>query len=123
MLIVTTPDLPGYEIRMVLGPVLAVSAYDTSALSGVSLIRRPAERARALSGLHQDATRYGANAVVSVRFDTAHSGVDWAVGTAVWVDPVTPAARAQYEAMVAARRVPPQSPPAGTLPAYFGPVV
>jgi uncharacterized protein YbjQ (UPF0145 family) len=120
--IVTTPDVPGFQTRTVLGPVLGNSTYEDPRL-GPSVTSRQAKRSFALSQLHGDAARYGANAIVAVRFDSPELGSDWATGTAVWVEPVTAAARAQYAAMVAARRVPPAAPPESTLPAYFGPVV
>ncbi|GAA1678258.1 hypothetical protein GCM10009765_29460 [Fodinicola feengrottensis] len=118
MLIVTTPEVPGYQIRMVFGPVMGRSVYVSTGIASLT-----SNRAKAFQDLHHDAARYGANAVVSIRFDAPSDGLDWVVGTAVWVDPVSEDARAQYAAMVAARRVPSQAPPAGTLPAYFGPPV
>lgn len=122
LFMVTTPEVPGYEIRMVFGPVMA-SVSSTS--MGLSSVQSAQYRAGALTYLFADAARYGANAVVSLRFDSTQvreSTADFtAYGTATWVEPVTPEAQAQYQAMLAARRVPPQPPPSNTLPAFFGP--
>ena len=67
MLIVTTNDIPGHRIDAVFGEVMA------------RMVAEAAQR--------------GANAIVAMRFDTAHMANNWseicAYGTAVYAIPLT----------------------------------
>jgi hypothetical protein len=58
-----------------------------------------------------EAARRGANAIVAMRFDSGAIG-QWseicAYGTAVWVQPLSDHAKAQYDAMVQAGQLPHQ---------------
>src|SRR2546430_17427875 len=69
-------------------------------------------RNEAMGRMIYQAQQRGANAVISFRFDNGEIAGRWteicAYGTAVWGDPVTEDAKAQYEAMVRAGRMPPQ---------------
>jgi uncharacterized protein YbjQ (UPF0145 family) len=116
MLIVTTDDLAGHEIRSVLGEVLGVAvrtdqgrpAADRApgASSGTFRVtgEQPgiglaATRREAVDRLAEEARRKGANAVVGMCFDTvalAGGGHEvCAYGTAVWAEPVKSVSRDQ----------------------------
>ncbi|HEX6498362.1 MAG TPA: YbjQ family protein [Micromonosporaceae bacterium] len=124
MLVVTTENLPGYEIRTVLGEVLGVTIHQRNPYAeGVKALdggRNPLatqtlaqSRDDTVARMLEAAQKRGANAVVGMRFDHRVISESWAemcaYGTAVWVVPVTHWARRQYELMVAAGRVPPVS--------------
>ena len=116
MLVVTTDCLPGYDIRVVLGEVLGVTASTRNPY--VSGLRSPSTgakgdmaqvlvqtRARAIKQMMQAAKRRGANAILGMRFDNRDITSMWveivAYGTAVVAVPVTPEAQRQFEAMTA----------------------
>jgi uncharacterized protein YbjQ (UPF0145 family) len=101
MLIVTTNDLPGYEIEEVLGEVygLTVRSRNIGAQLGAGfkslvggelkgMTKQLAEgRDHASERLTEEAEAKGANAILAFRFDTSELGSTWteicAYGTAV----------------------------------------
>ncbi|WP_203904522.1 YbjQ family protein [Virgisporangium aliadipatigenens] len=112
MLVVTTDTLPGYDIRVVLGEVLGVTASTRNPFaSGLRSPRTGAKgdmaqvlvqtRARAIRQMIVAAKRRGATAVLGMRFDNrdfTSSGVEIvAYGTAVIAVPVTPEAKAHFD--------------------------
>jgi hypothetical protein len=66
-----------------------------------------------------------ANAIVAFRFDNGEIAGRWteicAYGTAVWVAPTSDAAKQQYEALVAAGRMPHQQQYATNISEYGPP--
>ena len=68
-------------------------------------------RNEAMARMVEEARSRGANAIISMRFDSGAIG-QWseicAYGTAVWVVPVSDAAKRQYDAMVQAGQMPHQ---------------
>jgi uncharacterized protein YbjQ (UPF0145 family) len=116
VLVVTTDTLPGYDVRVVLGEVLGVTASTRNPFA--SGIRSPSTgergdmaqvlvqtRARAIEQMMVAARRRGANAILGMRFDNRDITSMWveivAYGTAVIAVPVTPEAQRQYEIMSA----------------------
>ncbi|BBZ47060.1 YbjQ family protein [Mycobacterium parmense] len=111
MLIVTTNDLPGWEIRRVYGEVFGLAVRSRNALSQLGanirsifggelqdMTQNLADgRNEAVDRLMVEARNRGANAVVAMRFDTTDIGDVWteicAYGTAVQATPVTDAAK------------------------------
>ena len=100
MLVVTTDQLPGYEVRDVLGEVIGVTARTHNPFAeGIKSLHggtnpRMAEvltrwREEAVERMAQVAARRGANAVVGMRFDHREVTSSWveicAYGTAVVV--------------------------------------
>ncbi len=103
MIIVTTNDLPGYEVEKVLGEVfgLTVRSRNLGSQIGASLkslrggelkgmTKMLAEgREHATERLIEEAESKGANAILGFRFDTSELGTTWteicAYGTAVKV--------------------------------------
>lgn len=104
MLVVTTNDLPGYEVRAVLGEVIVSLPRTRNAFAeGVKSLRGGAFdpragarllrwRTDAVAHLGEAARRRGANAVIGMRFDHREVGTMWmelcAYGTAVVVSRV-----------------------------------
>ena len=116
MLVVTTDNLPGYDVRVVLGEVLGVTASTRNPYAAG--VRSPSTgergdmahvlvqtRARAIEQMMVAARRRGANAILGMRFDNRDITSMWveivAYGTAVVVVPVTPEAQRQFDAMTA----------------------
>lgn len=111
MLVVTTNDLPGWEIQRVCGEVFGLTVRSRNAfsqlgagfksLAGGELKGMTANlvtsRNEAMSRLLDEVRARGGNAVVAMRFDTSELGSTWteicAYGTAVVAVPVTDAAR------------------------------
>jgi uncharacterized protein YbjQ (UPF0145 family) len=101
MLIVTTNDLPGYEIQEVLGEVYGLTVRSRNIGSQIGagfkslvggelkgMTKQLAEgRDHASERLTEEAESKGANAVLAFRFDTSELGSTWteicAYGTAV----------------------------------------
>jgi uncharacterized protein YbjQ (UPF0145 family) len=101
MLIVTTNDLPGYEIQEVLGEVYGLTVRSRNIGSQIGagfkslvggelkgMTKQLAEgRDHASERLTEEAEAKGANAVLAFRFDTSELGSTWteicAYGTAV----------------------------------------
>ncbi len=111
MLIVTTNDIPGWEIQRVLGEVFGLTVRSRNAISqlgaGIKSIfggelqgmtkNLADSRNQAMERLMTEAHHRGANAIVGMRFDTTEIGDVWteicAYGTAVQATPVTDAAK------------------------------
>jgi uncharacterized protein YbjQ (UPF0145 family) len=106
MLVVTTDNLPGYDVRRVIGEVMGVIARSRNPfIEGIKVLegglnpRTPQIlthwRQEAISRLTAQAHRRGANAVIGMRFDNRDVGDYWteicAYGTAVLVTPATQA--------------------------------
>lgn len=100
MLVVTTDDLPGYEVRKVLGEVIGVTGRTRNPFrEGVRKLHDASEpqvvkaltrwRLEAVEDMTAHARRLGANAVVGMRFDHRNVSDMWteicAYGTAVCV--------------------------------------
>ena len=111
MLIVTTNDLPGWEIQRVCGEVFGLTVRSRNAFSQFGagfksifggelqgMTKNLAEsRNEAMGRLMAEARNRGGNAIVAMRFDTTEIGEVWteicAYGTAVQAVPITDAAR------------------------------
>jgi uncharacterized protein YbjQ (UPF0145 family) len=104
MLVVTTDELPGHEVRRVLGEVIGATGRLHNAFTeGVRMLERGDRnprmsqelakwRAEAVERMIETARQRGANAVVGMRFDHRNITDAWgeicAYGTAVYVVPV-----------------------------------
>ena len=111
MLVVTTNDIPGWEIQRVCGEVFGLTVRSRNAFSQFGagfksmfggelqgMTKNLAEsRNEAMARLINEARNKGGNAIVAMRFDTTEIGDVWteicAYGTAVQAVPVTDAAR------------------------------
>ncbi len=111
MLVVTTNDIPGWEIQRVCGEVFGLTVRSRNAFSqmGASfksmfggelqgMTKNLAEsRNEAMNRLMSEASNRGGNAIIGMRFDTTELGEVWteicAYGTAVQAVPVTEGAR------------------------------
>jgi uncharacterized protein YbjQ (UPF0145 family) len=127
MLITTGNDLPGYDIVTVQGEVFGLTVRSRNigagCLAGLRSIgggEIPGftkllvqSRNEAMARMVGEATGRGANAIIAMRFDSGALG-QWseicAYGTAVWVQPSSPAARQQFDTMVKAGEMPHQQP-------------
>ena len=101
MIVVTTNDLPGYQIDEVLGEVWGITVRSRNAFSQVgaglnSMLRGELKRMtkalydsrnEVMNRMLEEAQRRGANAILAMRFDTSEMGDVWteicAYGTAV----------------------------------------
>ncbi|TDB72684.1 YbjQ family protein, partial [Micromonospora sp. KC723] len=118
VLVVTTDQLPGYEIRQILGEVVSSMARTRNPYrEGVKNLRGGAYdpmapdnltrwRTDSVARLGEEARRLGANAVVGMRFDSRDCGEMWmeicAYGTAVIVVPKVPDVMPADQPLVAA---------------------
>src|ERR1700712_5442425 len=111
MLVVTSNDLPGWEIRQTLGEVFGLTVRSRNAFSQMgagfkSLVGGELKgmttnlinsRNEVMGRMLEEARNRGGNAVVAMRFDTSEMGDVWteicAYGTAVVAIPKTDAAR------------------------------
>lgn len=111
MLVVTTNDIPGWEIQDVKGEVFGLTVRSRNAFSQMgagfkSLVGGELKgmtanlvesRNEVMGRMLEEARARGGNAVVAMRFDTSEMGDTWteicAYGTAVVAVPVTDAAR------------------------------
>jgi uncharacterized protein YbjQ (UPF0145 family) len=111
VLIVTTNDIPGWEIQRVCGEVFGLTVRSRNAFSQLGagfksmfggelqgMTKNLAEsRNEAMGRLIAEARNRGGNAIVAMRFDTTEIGDVWteicAYGTAVLAAPVTEAAK------------------------------
>jgi len=136
MLVVTSNDISGYQIRAVFGEVFGVTVRARNVGAGFTAGLRSIgggeipemtqlllqSRNEAMGRMIYQAQQRGANAVISFRFDNGEIAGRWteicAYGTAVWVDPVTDDAKAQYDAMVRAGRMPHQAQYATNVSEY-----
>ncbi|MCZ2111898.1 MAG: YbjQ family protein [Dehalococcoidia bacterium] len=103
MLIVTTNDLPGYEVVEVLGEVFGLTVRSRNAFSqlgsGIKSVfggelkgmtqALTDSRNQVMERMVAEAEAKGANAILAMRFDTSEMGTTWteicAYGTAVKV--------------------------------------
>ena len=136
MLVVTSNDIAGYQVRVVLGEVFGVTVRARNVGAGFTAGLRSIgggeipemtqlllkSRNEAMGRMIYQAQERGANAVISFRFDNGEIAGKWteicAYGTAVWVDPVSDEAKAQYDAMVRAGRMPHQQQYATSISEY-----
>lgn len=111
MLVVTTNDLPGWEIQRLCGEVFGLTVRSRNAFAQMGagfksmfggelqgMTKNLAEsRNEAMARLITEARNRGGNAIVAMRFDTTELGDVWteicAYGTAVQAVPVTDAAK------------------------------
>jgi uncharacterized protein YbjQ (UPF0145 family) len=111
VLIVTTNDLPGWEIQRVCGEVFGLTVRSRNAFSQIGagfksmfggelagMTKNLADsRNEAMGRLIAEAQNRGGNAIVAMRFDTTEIGDTWteicAYGTAVQAVPVTDGAK------------------------------
>jgi uncharacterized protein YbjQ (UPF0145 family) len=118
VLVVTTDSLPGYDIKVVLGEVIGVTAstrnpfasgirsYSTGQRGDMAQVLVKT-RARAIEQMMVAARRRGANAILGMRFDNRDITSLWveivAYGTAVVAVPITPEAEQQFAVLHASR--------------------
>lgn len=111
MLVVTSNDIPGWEIDRVCGEVFGLTVRSRNAFSQMgagfkSMVGGELKgmttnlvdsRNEAMERMLQEARARGGNAIVAMRFDTSDLGNTWseicAYGTAVVAHPVTAAAQ------------------------------
>ncbi len=138
MLITTSTDLPGYEIVAVQGEVFGLTVRSRNIGAGcIAGFRSIAggeipeftkllsqSRNEAMARMVAEAQARGANAIISMRFDSGAIG-QWseicAYGTAVWANPVSEYAQQQYGAMVAAGDLPHQQTYTTRVSEWTGP--
>jgi uncharacterized protein YbjQ (UPF0145 family) len=138
MLVVTSNDIPGYEIRVVLGEVFGVTVRARNVGAGLTAGFRSIgggeipemtqlllqSRNEAMGRMIYQAQQRQANAIIAFRFDNGEIAGRWteicAYGTAVWVQPVTDDAKRQFEAIAQAGRMPHQQQ-YGTNVSEYGP--
>ncbi|HSY14513.1 MAG TPA: YbjQ family protein [Jatrophihabitantaceae bacterium] len=111
MLVVTTNDLPGWEIQRVCGEVFGLTVRSRNVFSNIGASFKSLaggelqgmtknltdSRNEVMNRMLEQARARGGNAVVAMRFDTSEMGDVWteicAYGTAVVAIPVTDGAR------------------------------
>jgi uncharacterized protein YbjQ (UPF0145 family) len=111
MMVVTTNDIPGWEIQRVCGEVFGLTVRSRNAFSQIGagfksmfggelqgMTKNLAEsRNEVMSRMLEHARSKGGNAVIGMRFDTSEMGDVWtelcAYGTAVVAIPVSDAAK------------------------------
>jgi uncharacterized protein YbjQ (UPF0145 family) len=136
MLVVTSNDIPGYNIQAVLGEIFGVTVRARNVGAGFTAGFRSIgggeipemtqlllqSRNEAMGRMIYQAQQRGANAIVAFRFDNGEIAGKWteicAYGTAVWVVPATEEAKRQYEVMVQAGRMPHQQQYATNVSEY-----
>jgi uncharacterized protein YbjQ (UPF0145 family) len=117
MLVVTTNEIPGWEIQRVCGEVFGLTVRSRNAFSQLGagfksmfggelqgMTRNLADSRNEVMGRMLEAARQkGGNAVIGMRFDTSEMGETWtelcAYGTAVVAVPVNDAARQTAQAL------------------------
>jgi uncharacterized protein YbjQ (UPF0145 family) len=117
MLVVTTNDIPGWEIQRVCGEVFGLTVRSRNAFSQMGagfksmfggelqgMTKNLSDSRNEVMGRMLEAARAkGGNAVIGMRFDTSEMGDTWtelcAYGTAVVAIPVDEAARATATAL------------------------
>jgi len=138
MLVVTSNDIPGYQIRAVYGEVFGVTVRARNVGAGFTAGFRSIgggeipemtqlllqSRNEAMGRMIYQAQQRGANGIIAFRFDNGEIAGRWteicAYGTAVWVAPATEDAKRQYDALVQAGRMPHQQQYATNV-SEFGP--
>jgi uncharacterized protein YbjQ (UPF0145 family) len=117
MMVVTTNDLPGWEIQRVCGEVFGLTVRSRNAFSQMGaglksmfggelqgMTRNLSDSRNEVMGrMLEHARQKGGNAVIGMRFDTSEMGDVWtelcAYGTAVVAIPVTDAAKQTAQAL------------------------
>ena len=117
MMVVTSNDVPGFEIGAVYGEVFGLTVWGVKpgtmfsagvrAMSGGEIPEMSnllaESRNQAMGRMVEQAKTRGANAIVAMRFDTG-SLQQWievcAYGTAVWVTPVSDFAKENFKKLV-----------------------
>ncbi|MDR0285698.1 MAG: YbjQ family protein [Propionibacteriaceae bacterium] len=110
MLIVTTPDVPGYKVEAVLGEVMGLTVRSANvganfiagfkALGGGEISEYTSlvydSRNQVMQRMWEQCVQRGGNAIVAMRFDTGDIGQSFsevcAYGTAVVIRPIATAA-------------------------------
>ncbi|MEZ5096682.1 MAG: YbjQ family protein [Nocardioides sp.] len=133
MLVVTTNDLPGWEIQQVCGEVFGLTVRSRNAFSQMaagfkSLVggelkgmtaNLVTSRNEVMGRMIEEARLRGGNAVVAMRFDTSEMSDTWteicAYGTAVVAVPVTAASQEMARRLGYGAAAPTQ-PPIDQLP-------
>jgi uncharacterized protein YbjQ (UPF0145 family) len=139
VLVVTSNDIEGYEIKAVFGEVFGVTVRSRNIGAGFTAGFRSIgggeipemtklllqSRNEAMGRMIYEAQQRGANAIIAMRFDNGEIAGRWteicAYGTAVWVVPKSDEARQQYDALVAAGRMPHQEQYATRISEYGPP--
>lgn len=140
MMVVTTNDIPGWEIQRVLGEVFGLTVRSRNAFSQLGagfksmfggelqgMTKNLSESRNEVMGrMLEHARAKGGNAVIGMRFDTSEMGETWtelcAYGTAVVAIPVTDGAKQTAQAMgYGGPGGPPPTPEAAAVPAPGGP--
>ena len=117
MMVVTTNDIPGWEIQRVCGEVFGLTVRSRNAFSQIGAGFKSMfggelqgmtknlvdSRNEVMHRMLEHARQKGANAVIGMRFDTSEMGDVWtelcAYGTAVVAVPVSEAAKQTAQAM------------------------
>jgi uncharacterized protein YbjQ (UPF0145 family) len=140
MMVVTTNDIPGWEIQRVCGEVFGLTVRSRNAFSQLGagfksmfggelqgMTKNLAESRNEVMGrMLEHARAKGGNAVIGMRFDTSEMGDVWtelcAYGTAVVAVPVTDAAKqtAQSLGYGGPQGAPPSPDPVQQLPQGYG---
>jgi uncharacterized protein YbjQ (UPF0145 family) len=136
MMVVTTNEIPGWEIQRVCGEVFGLTVRSRNAFSQIGagfksmfggelqgMTKNLSESRNEVMGrMLEHARQKGGNAVIGMRFDTSEMGETWtelcAYGTAVVAVPVTDAAKQTAQAMGygAPGGAPPSPEPVQQLP-------
>ncbi len=143
MLVVTSNEIPGWEIHQVCGEVFGLTVRSRNAFSQMGagfksmfggelqgMTKNLSDsRNEAMGRMLENARARGGNAVVAMRFDTSEMGDTWtelcAYGTAVVAVPVTDAAKETarslgYGQPAQQQHQQPQGPPQGGPPPGYG---
>jgi uncharacterized protein YbjQ (UPF0145 family) len=117
MMVVTTNEIPGWEIQRVCGEVFGLTVRSRNAFSQIGagfksmfggelqgMTKNLSDSRNEVMGrMLEHARQKGGNAVIGMRFDTSEMGDTWtelcAYGTAVVAIPVTEAAKQTAQAM------------------------
>jgi uncharacterized protein YbjQ (UPF0145 family) len=136
MMVVTTNDIPGWEIQRVCGEVFGLTVRSRNAFSQMGaglksmfggelqgMTRNLAESRNEVMGrMLEHARQKGGNAVIGMRFDTSEMGDVWtelcAYGTAVVAVPVSDAAKQTAQSMGYGQAPPPVPQQPAQQPQY-----
>jgi uncharacterized protein YbjQ (UPF0145 family) len=136
MLVVTTNDLPGWEIQRVCGEVFGLTVRSRNAFSQLGagfksmfggelqgMTKNLADSRNEVMGrMLENARARGGNAVIGMRFDTSEMGDVWtelcAYGTAVVAIPVTDAAKETARSLGYGQAPQQGQPQSGPPPGY-----
>src|SRR5215813_10116242 len=139
MLVVTSNEVPGYQVTHVYGEVFGLTVRSRNAFSQMGAGLKSMfggelkgmtkalidSRNEVMGRLIGEAQAHGANAIIAMRFDTSEMGDVWteicAYGTAVTVVPVSDEAKAQAAQQQGGWQQMPGQPPMGPGPGQPGP--